>query len=131
MNEQVSAWFNCVEGLADVHERLKRVVILNDDALKVIRKQDGEKTLFYLDPPYVHETRVDTQAYACEMNQSAHLELLQTIRQCQGRVMLSGYPNELYNRELRDWERHDRQIDNKVGRGDTKRIMTESLWCNF
>ena len=36
MNEQSSAWLNGVEGLADVHDRLKRVVVLCDDALKVI-----------------------------------------------------------------------------------------------
>lgn len=32
MNEQGSAWLNCVEGLPAVHERLKRVLILNDEA---------------------------------------------------------------------------------------------------
>ena len=56
-NEQASAWWNCVEGLAAVHARLMRVVVLNEDALKVIAAQDGERTLFYLDPPYLHLTR--------------------------------------------------------------------------
>jgi DNA adenine methylase len=32
-------------------------VILNQPAIEVIRQQDGEATLFYLDPPYLHETR--------------------------------------------------------------------------
>jgi DNA adenine methylase len=50
-NEQASAWWNGVEGLPAVHARLKRVVILNEDALKVIKAQDGERTFFYLDPP--------------------------------------------------------------------------------
>jgi len=131
MNEQASAWLNSVEGLADVHERLKRVVVLCDDALKIIRQQDGERTLFYLDPPYVHHTRSATDAYQCEMDESAHDELLATIKQCQGHVMLSGYPNKLYDRTLCDWNRHDRKIDNKVSSASSKRIMTESLWCNF
>ena len=34
-NEQISAWSNSVAGLAAVHARLKRVVILNQDALDV------------------------------------------------------------------------------------------------
>ncbi len=131
MNEQASAWLNCIEGLADVHDRLKRVVVLCDNALKVIKQQDGESTLFYLDPPYVHSTRSATDAYQHEMDESAHNELLSTIQQCQARVMLSGYPNKLYDRTLHDWNRHDREIDNKVGGGASKRIMTESLWCNF
>ncbi|KPK39263.1 MAG: adenine methyltransferase [Phycisphaerae bacterium SG8_4] len=131
MNEQASAWLNCIEGLADVHDRLKRVVVLCEDALKVITQQDGERTLFYLDPPYVHNTRSTTDAYQYEMHDSVHSELLSTIRQCRGRVMLSGYPNELYDLTLGDWNRHDRKIDNKVSSAASKRVMTESLWCNF
>ncbi len=131
MNEQASAWLNSIEGLADVHERLKRVVVLCDDALKVVKQQDSERTLFYLDPPYVHNTRSATDAYQCEMDESAHADLLATIGQCQGSVMLSGYPNDLYDRILHDWNRHDRKIDNKVSGARSKRIMTESLWCNF
>jgi DNA adenine methylase len=131
MNEQISAWLNCVEGLPEVHARLQRVVILNQDALKVIQKQDGERTLFYLDPPYVHETRTSKDAYQHEMDYQSHKTLLETLRQCQAKVMLSGYPNELYDHILHDWNRHDREIDNKVSHGSVKRIMTESLWCNF
>ena len=131
MNEQASAWLNSVEGLVDVHERLNRVVVLCDDALKTIEQQDGERTLFYLDPPYVHSTRSATDAYQYEMDETAHVELLATVQQCQGHVMLSGYPNELYDRILHNWNRHDRKIDNKVSSSSTKRIMTESLWSNF
>jgi DNA adenine methylase len=131
MNEQASAWLGSIEGLADVHERLKRVVVLCDDALKVMRQQDGERTLFYLDPPYVHHTRAATDAYQHEMDEPAHAEMLATIQQCQGHVMLSGYPNGLYDRVLSDWTRHDRKIDNKVSGAASKRVMTESLWCNF
>ncbi|MFC1765758.1 DNA adenine methylase [Planctomycetota bacterium] len=131
MNEQVSAWLNGVEGLADVHERLKRVIILNNDALRVIQQQDGESTLFYLDPPYMHVTRAVRDAYQHEMAKSQHRELLETIQDCQGKVMLSGYPNELYDSVLSGWDRHDRPIDNKVSSKATKRIMIESLWCNF
>ncbi len=57
MNEQCSAWLTAVEGLIEVHGRLKRVVILNRPALEVIRQEDGPQTLFYLDPPYLHQTR--------------------------------------------------------------------------
>ncbi|MFC1761512.1 DNA adenine methylase, partial [Planctomycetota bacterium] len=92
---------------------------------------DSKHTLFYLDPPYLHHTRVVTDAYQHEMAESQHRGLLETIQACQGRVMLSGYPNELYDSVLCGWNRHDRSIDNKVSGKATKRIMTESLWCNF
>jgi DNA adenine methylase len=45
MSEQASAWLNCVDGLANVHDRLKRVVVLCDDALKVIKQCKGSVML--------------------------------------------------------------------------------------
>ena len=131
MNEQASAWLNAVDGLADVHARLKRVVILCRDALDVIRQQDGPKTLFYLDPPYLHSTRASTETYVHEMSEDDHREMLDVIRGCESMIMLSGYPNELYDGILHDWNRHDFQIDNKAAGGKSKRIMTESVWCNY
>ena len=133
MNEQASGWLNCINGLSDVHERLRQVVVLCDDALKVIKSQDGPRTLFYLDPPYVHKTRSKSaaNAYQHEMADNDHEKLLDLLNKCKGSVMLSGYPNEMYNKKLNNWNRHDRKIDNKVSSSATKRIMTESLWCNF
>lgn len=131
MNEQVSAWLTAIEGLPEVHERLKRVVILNRDASDVIRSQDGPNTLFYCDPPYLHSTRTAADAYTHEMTKEQHKTLLDTINNCKGMVMLSGYRNPLYDRELRGWNRHDFQIDNKASGAATKHIVTESVWCNF
>jgi DNA adenine methylase len=131
MNEQASAWWTCVEGLPAVSERLRRVVVLNQPAVDVIRQQDGSRTLFYLDPPYLHETRASTGAYMHEMTEQDHLELLAVIKQCQGKVMLSGYPNPMYDHELAGWRRVDFAIDNKAAGGKVKRQMTEALWMNF
>ena len=131
MNEQVSAWLTCIEGLPAVSARLRRVAVLNQDALDVIRQQDGEKTLFYLDPPYLHETRASTGNYKHEMTEADHRELLATIKECKGMVLLSGYPNAIYDQELADWNRRDFMIDNKAAGGETKRKMTESVWMNF
>ncbi len=131
MNEQASAWLTCLDGLPAVSARLRSVVVLNRPALEVIRKQDGLRTLFYLDPPYLHETRMATEAYKHEMTEDEHREMLATIRQCEGKVMLSGYPNPLYDQQLSDWQRKDFTIDNKAASGQSKRRMTESLWMNF
>ena len=47
-------------------------------------------------------------------------------------VMISGYPNRLYDRvALPDWNRHDFPIDNKASGAKTKPRMIESVWCNF
>ncbi len=133
MNEQVSAWLNVVEGLADVHERLRNVVILNQSATDVIRRQDGPNTLFYCDPPYVHETRSTTGEYAHEMTEQQHGELLDVLASIQGKFMLSGYPSQLYSKreQQHGWIRHEFLIDNKAASGKVKEKKTECLWCNF
>lgn len=131
MNEQASAWLSAVEGLPEVHARLKRVVVLNRPALDVIRTQDGGGTLFYLDPPYLPSTRSTPEVYAHEMTEKDHAELLEAITACEGKVMLSGYPNGLYDSALAGWTRHDFDLANHAASGDGKRRMTESLWCNW
>ena len=65
------------------------------------------------------------------MTDQDHRELLSVIKQCKGKVLLSGYPNALYDRELSGWTRHDVQIDNKAAGGKSKRVMTEAVWANF
>jgi DNA adenine methylase len=131
MNEQASAWLNCVEGLPAVSARLRRVVITNEHALDLIRREDGEKTLFYLDPPYLQETRAAINTYKHEMTEEDHRAMLAVIKECRGKVMLSGYPNPLYDRELAGWRRKDFEIDNKAAGGKSKRQMIEAVWMNF
>lgn len=131
MSEQASAWIRAVKGLPAAHERLWQVVVLNRDALDVIRDQDGPETLFYLDPPYLSETRAAGNVYAHEMPADQHAGLLSVIRGCRGKVMLSGYPSAMYDRELRGWTRHEFELPNQAAGGKRKRRMTEVLWCNY
>lgn len=131
MNEQASAWLSAIEGLPEVHERLKRVVILNRPAIKVIASEDSPTTLLYCDPPYLHETRTATDVYDHEMKLEDHRDLLASLTRCKGKVMLSGYRSTLYDEVLRGWQRHDFDLPNNSAGGETKRRMTECVWCNF
>lgn len=133
MNNEVSAWLSAVDGLPAVHERLRRVLILNRPALDVIRGQDGPQTLFYLDPPYLHETRVTTADYAHEMTAGQHAELLSALSTVAGKFLLSGYRSELYDAaaEANGWTRHDFEVANHAAGGKAKRRMTECVWANF
>ena len=133
MNEQVSAWLTAVEGLQDVHSRLKRVLITSRDAAKLIKDVDCKDTFFYLDPPYLQSTRVSKVVYENEMSEKDHEALLDTLSQICGKFMISGYHSTLYD----DWSKRNGlileeiQIDNKASSGPTKRIMTECLWMNY
>jgi DNA adenine methylase len=133
MNELPSAWLTAIEGLPEAHARLKRVVILNKDAPQVVRQQDGPRTLFYCDPPYLPDTRTAPDVYRAEMTPDQHQELLETLRGIRGHFILSGYDNKLY----RQWEAHGRwrreeiPMANHAASGKEKREMVEVLWSNF
>lgn len=133
MNEQVSAWLNCIEGLPAVHARLQRVLIRNRHALDIVAKEDGPRTLFYLDPPYLHETRATTGEYEFEMTEDQHCDLLSALANVFSRFLLSGYRSDLYDTvaSREKWNRHDFEIDNKAAGGKTKRKMVECVWTNF
>lgn len=133
MNEQASAWLTAIDGLPAVHERLKRVVILNRDALDVIASQDGPATCFYCDPPYVHSSRATTGEYKYEMTDLQHNNLLITLGSISGKFLLSGYRCAVYDTyaDLCGWKRHDFEIVNNAASGETKRTMTECVWTNY
>jgi DNA adenine methylase len=131
MNGNVSEWLTAVDGLADIHGRLRRVCIENMPALDLIRREDTPGTLFYCDPPYLHETRESTAAYSHEMTEQDHRELLSVLKECKGKVMLSGYPSTLYDKALSGWSRHSFDLPNNAASGKQKGRETEVLWCNF
>lgn len=134
MNEQASAWWNAVEGLPAVHERLKRVVILNRPALEVIKQQDGPRSLFYCDPPYMHETRSTTKEYGDhEMSESDHRGLLNALAVIEGRFLLSGYHCDLYDERAKreNWRCVEFNLPNNAASGKTKGREIECVWMNY
>jgi DNA adenine methylase len=131
MNGNVSEWLGAVDGLPAVHARLRQVFILNRPALDVIRQEDTPETLFYCDPPYLHETRASTAAYSHEMTEEDHRRLLDVLLCVKSKVMLSGYPSDLYDRALAGWKRHEFDVPNNAAGGKAKRRMLECVWCNF
>lgn len=133
MNENVSSYLSAVDGMQDVHERLRRVEIRNMDVVDFIKKYDHAKAFFYLDPPYLHETRVTTSDYEHEMSRDDHKRLLSTLEGIKGMFLLSGYHSRLYD-DWASWNEFscaERQIDNKASSKRTKEKKTECLWMNY
>lgn len=133
VNEQASAWWGAVESIEEVADRLANVVILHDDALAVIRREDSEQTLFYLDPPYLGSTRTAPDAYAHEMNPADHANLLRLVNELKGKVVLSGYPSRFYENMLpaNTWKVQTISMPNHAASGTDKRNMIECVWTNF
>ena len=128
MSGAVSRWLGSVDGLAEITERLLRVQIENAPALEVIRRYDTAETVFYLDPPYVHSARGDTNAYEHEMRDEEHVALADVLSSIRGRAVVSGYRTELYDRLFADWTRIDAPVRTAHS---VRKPRQESLWVNF
>jgi len=124
----VSRWLGAVDGLPEIVQRLQRVQLENAPALEVIERYDTKDTLFYLDPPYVHDSRGDKKAYGYEMSDSEHFELSIVLNQIKGRAVISGYKTELYDKLFKNWTRIDAPV--KIC-NSSKGERQESLWLNF
>jgi len=105
-------WPGLPVALQAVAERLSGVLIENRPALQVIDRYDDQDALIYLDPPYVPDTRSAKRrggkayhAYACELTESDHAELLTRVLQAKARVVISGYASELYDDMLAGFRR--------------------------
>lgn len=128
MSGVVSRWLGGVEALADVGTRLLRVQIENRPAIDVIRLYDGPNTLFYCDPPYLHDTRGDFSADGYEMDEGDHIDLSIALRNCKGKVAISGYRNSLMDSLYKDWRRFDAA---EKQCHSIKKICQECLWMNY
>ena len=124
----VSRWLGSVEDLPEIAQRLLRVQIEHTPALDVIKRYDSEETLFYCDPPYPHDSRGDSNAYAYEMNDNEHRRLAQTLHNVKGKVALSSYHCDLMHELYSDW--HYIEAPAKLCHS-VKTERTEVLWVNY
>lgn len=121
-------WMNYPEALKRICDRLRGVVIENSDAIDVMQYFDSVDTLHYVDPPYLLETRRKTangNSYRFEMDYNDHRKLIEFLKTLKGMVILSGYPNSLYDNSLSDWHTFT-----KTARADGAKATTEKLWIN-
>lgn len=86
-----------IKNLQEVHKRLTGVLIENKSFEEIIQRQDGEGTLFYLDPPY-HGTE---KFYEMEngFGEDKHRKLAELLRNVKGKWILS-YNDDAFVREL-------------------------------
>jgi len=123
----VPLW-NDITHLYAAAARMKLVHIENDDALAIIDRYDTDETLFYVDPPYMAETRSytwSTRAYVSEMDDAAHERLANTLHNVRGYVALSGYDTPLYRELYKGWTSDSCYA---IDGGGSRR--TELLWLN-
>jgi DNA adenine methylase len=113
--------------LQTIAGRLKNLQILNEDAIRMLRRYEkADDALIYFDPPYVLSTRSHQTGYA-EFENDLHFAAAEILRRIPGYVVISGYACQQYTELYEDhgWHRIDRLTQTNSG---GKR--TESIWLS-
>ena len=118
-----------------VGQRLRTVKIENRHFRDLLPVYDAPDTLWYMDPPYLPETRVSPDVYGVEMTAEEHEELLQLAVKLSGFVVISGYGSDLYDRTLVGWHRREKVVSCSTSPADRqgksrKPKRTEVIWFN-
>lgn len=129
----VSQWLTAIDGLQNLVNRLKTIQIENLDALDVIARYDIENCLHYIDPPYLMSVRTGGVSYSHEYEEQQHLQLLNLLLTLKGKVVLSGYINNMYSSVLKGWKETRRKSSyaNTTLHNGEKQLRQEVVWTNF
>lgn len=125
-------WMGWPSAIDAFVERLRGVTIEMRPATRLIETHDRPDTLFYVDPPYMFDTRSQKRkgndlyhGYVHELSDDDHARLLDQLTSLSGMVVLSGYPSPLYDKKLAAWDRVTKQA--LADRGGAR---LEVLWIN-
>ena len=130
MSGVVSRWLGGIEQLDVIAERLLRVQIENRPAIETITTYDSPSTLFYCDPPYIHSTRGDSNAYSYEMSDEEHVQLASILNKVEGKVAISNYDCQLMD-DLYPKAKWTKIMGEKKTIHSTKDTRQEVLWINY
>jgi len=129
-------WLEYPDAIAAAGQRFAGVLVENRPGIEVMQQHDGPHTLHFVDPPYLHQTRVlqggmsDARGgyYRHEMSDDDHAALLVAVDCLEGFVVLCGYPSALYDDCLGHWVRYETRSRISAGRGTA--LRTEVVWIN-
>lgn len=125
-------WARFPANISYVGERFTGVLIENRPAIDIILQHDSAKTLHFVDPPYMHSTRVmakgKSRGYVHEMSDLDHRRLLDVLLELEGMVILCGYPHPMYQEALAAWMLHTTKARISAGRGTA--LRDECCWIN-
>lgn len=131
VGETVSKWNNALPKLLDVARIIRtNFQIINDDALRCIERLDAKSAFFYLDPPYILETRGSHDDYQFEFDNDQYRELAELLYKIKGKAMISGYDHPLMKELFEDkgWIKIQFPIKRNNIRSNQVR---ECIWINY
>lgn len=100
--------------------------LIHGDAVSVLHQMDlDDDTVVYSDPPYHPDTRLRQKVYKHDYSIDDHIQLLKCLCNLPCRVLISGYPSELYADHLDGWNIY--KFNAKTHSG----VREEWVWYNY
>ncbi len=126
-------WANRIDRLAKITARLRRVALECMDFAELMPYYDTPDTLFFLDPPYMEETRSEQGNYEYEMSPEQHQHLLDLANSTEAQVILTGYSSPMYEEALREpmWQRFQVERPSQIHNNEQAESVgtrTEVIW---
>lgn len=112
--------------------RIRHVTLECLPAIEAVDRYGRDpENLLYVDPPYLYTTRSKSSVYAHEMgDQASHRELAEHLHAVRSAVVLSGYPDPLYEDLYADWHRLELRAGTGQANAKGYQERTEVLWSN-
>lgn len=107
------SWDSVIKQFTVLSSRLENTIILNENAIDVIKSWDNKECVMFLDPPSLQSTRENDEVYEDDMTIDDHIELLNCIKNCKSKVLLNGANSSLYKNYLKNYK------------------FSKGLWRNF
>jgi DNA adenine methylase len=130
-NGRARSWARLPDKLPRIAARLRGVGVECGGWEEVLRRHDGPRTHFYLDPPYLPATRTSPRLYRHEMTEADHRRLLRAITELRGTAMISGYPSRLYRDALAGWRAVQFPTSCYMSLRVRKPPREEVVWMNY
>lgn len=130
MSKSISDYLSSIDRLQELHDRLSRVIICNQDGIELIRKYNDPKVFLYCDPPY-HWSQRTSARYSVDMDNDGHIRFLNAVLESKAKILISGYDCELYDvLESNGWKKVSFEVKTISG-NFTPKTKTEYLYYNY
>jgi DNA adenine methylase len=117
-------WATNLPNLYAASNRLRRTLIENYPAEKIVRIYDDPLCLIYCDPPY-HGVEDSRSHYSSNLSEKGHIELAVALHESQSMAIISNYLSDLYIEMYKDWRLFTRNNLNM-----SSKSAVEGLWLS-
>ena len=112
----------------EYEQRLTKVQVENNNAIKVINRCDDKETFIYADPPYIGSDQGHYKGYS----ENDYRELLNALAKVKGKFLLSSYPSKILSAYINKYKWNVQKITKSVAvTKHTDKIKTEMIVMNY